>query len=153
MIGVSFMLTVEQLKDIRFELKNALQFMNDVKEQFTGYEEEQFGENDITGDIQRKEEMIVLIENTISEMQNEDTAMWDMLIEFLDSCGDSGEAHFIKDKMKDVEVNDFDRLKESLETEEQTFLHEGLTEFLIEKDMSCEREEALIVTYLIDKFY
>ena len=81
-----------------------------------------------------------------------DMEEWNMMIEFLDWLNDDEFVYNIKGKMNKIKERDIRELIEILNNEEKTFCKERLTDFLIDKDSNCEREQSVIVCSLLDWF-
>lgn len=92
------------------------------------------------------------IEEMIAVEAEKDMEEWSMMIEFLDWLNDDKIVHLIKEKMNSVKKGDIGELIEMLNSEEKTFCKEKLTEFLMDKDSNCEREQSVIVCSLLDWF-
>lgn len=97
------------------------------------------------------------IEQMITVETEKDMEDWNMMVAFLDWLNEFNDNYFaynIKKKMdNNVEKGDIAELIEILNDEEKTFCYERLEDFLIHKDMNCEREESVIVCSLLDWFY
>jgi hypothetical protein len=97
------------------------------------------------------------MEQMINVETEKDMEDWNMMVAFLDWLNEYNDNYFaynIKKKMdNNVEKGDIEELVEILNDEEKTFCYERLEDFLIHKDMNCEREESVIVCSLLDWFY
>lgn len=94
------------------------------------------------------------MEQMINVETEKDMEEWNMMIEFLDWLSNDNIVYSIKRKMENIiEKGDIEELIEMLDNEEKTFCYERLEDFLIHKDMNCEREESVIVCSLLDWFY